>query len=123
MDPNDAAEDTDSDGVTNLAEYLNNCNPNEPDSDSDTMPDLWEIENNLDPTIDDSVEDPDNDAVTNVKEYEDGTDPHYVEFRPERLVVPGITVGSIAAIITYTHSQSTGPVRSICTFQVGGHYD
>jgi hypothetical protein len=98
LDPNDASEDKDSDGVTNLDEYLNNCNPNEPDSDSDTMPDLWEIENDLDPTIDDSDEDPDNDFVTNVREYEDGTDPHYVEFRPERLVVPGLTIGSVAVI-------------------------
>ncbi len=99
LDPDDADEDKDSDGVTNLAEYLNNCNPNEPDSDSDTMPDLWEIENGLDPTIDDSLEDPDNDFVTNVNEYEDGTDPHYVEFRPERLVIPTITVGLVAVVV------------------------
>lgn len=103
LDASDAAGDKDSDGVLNLQEYLYNCNPNNPDTDSDTMPDLWEIENSLDPTIDDSLEDPDYDAVTNVKEYEDGTDPHFVEFRPDRLVVPTFAVGSVAAIIVVAY--------------------
>jgi hypothetical protein len=99
LDPSDAEGDTDSDGVLNLVEYLYNCNPNHPDSDSDTMPDLWEIQNGLNPAVDDSLEDPDNDGVTNVKEYEDGTDPQYAEFRPERLIIPGLIVGSVAAIV------------------------
>jgi hypothetical protein len=103
LDPSDAEGDNDSDGVPNLLEYLNNCNPNHPDSDLDTMPDLWEIQNGLNPAVDDSLEDPDNDAVTNVKEYEDGTDPQYAEFRPERLVVPGFTVGSVAAIVVVAY--------------------
>jgi hypothetical protein len=98
LDPIDAAADNDFDGVVNTDEYIYNCDPNEPDSDSDTMPDLWEIQNNLDPTIDDSLEDPDNDAVTNVQEFEDGTDPHYVEFRPQRLILPTLTIGSIASL-------------------------
>jgi hypothetical protein len=102
LDPSDASEDNDSDGVNNLAEFLYNTNPNESDSDADTMPDLWEIENNLDPTIDDSLEDPDNDAVTNVREFEDGTDPNYAEFRPERLIVPSITAGSLATVVLAT---------------------
>jgi hypothetical protein len=63
------------------------------------MPDLWEIQNGLNPAVDDSLEDPDNDAVTNVKEYEDDTDPQYAEFRPERLIIPGLTVGSVVAIV------------------------
>lgn len=103
LDPSDAEGDNDSDGVLNLAEYLNNCNPNHPDSDSDTMPDLWEIQNGLNPAVDDSLEDPDNDAVTNVKEYEDGTDPQYAEFRPGRLVIPGLIVGSFAAIVVVVY--------------------
>ena len=99
LDPIDAAADNDFDGVLNTDEYIYNCNPNEPDSDLDTMPDLWEIQNNLDPTIDDSLEDPDNDAVTNVQEFEDGTDPHYVEFRPQRLILPTLTIVSFAALV------------------------
>lgn len=103
LDPSDAYGDNDSDGVPNQVEYIYNCDPNNPDSDSDMMPDLWEIQNGLNPTIDDSLEDPDNDAVTNVKEYEDGTDPYFVEFRPERLVVPALTVGSLIAMVVVVY--------------------
>jgi len=99
LNSSDAYIDQDGDGVLNLVEYEYNCNPNVPDSDSDTMPDLWEIQNGLNPTVDDSLEDPDDDAVTNVKEYEEGTDPQYAEFRPERLVIPGLIVGSIAILV------------------------
>jgi hypothetical protein len=99
LDPSDASEDQDDDGVPNLIEYLNNCNPNLSDTDSDTMPDLWEIENGLNPTLNDSLEDPDNDKVTNVQEYMDGTDPNYAEFRPERLVIPVISVSSGVIVI------------------------
>ncbi|MFW9806145.1 MAG: M28 family metallopeptidase [Candidatus Thorarchaeota archaeon] len=100
LNPSDASEDLDNDGVTNAVEYAYDCNPSLPDSDMDSMPDLWEIENGLNPTLNDSLEDPDHDAVTNIQEYEDGTDPNYAEFRPERLVVPAILIGSgIIAIL------------------------
>jgi hypothetical protein len=103
LDPSDAYGDNDADGVLNQVEYVYNSNPNNPDSDSDSMPDLWEIQNGLNPTFDDSLEDPDNDAVINVKEYQDGTDPHHVEFRPERLVLPTLIVGSVAAIVVVAY--------------------
>jgi len=99
LDPSDANGDLDGDGVLNVEEFNNNCNPLLSDSDSDLMPDLWELENGLDPTTDDSQGDPDEDFVTNVKEYEDGTDPNFAEFRPERLVIPVVSVSSGAVVI------------------------
>ncbi|MFW9838389.1 MAG: M20/M25/M40 family metallo-hydrolase, partial [Candidatus Thorarchaeota archaeon] len=98
LDPSDASEDNDGDGVLNLYEYIYNCDPNSPDTDQDSMPDMWEIENGLDPLFNDSLEDPDKDQVTNIQEYEDGTDPQFAEFRPERLVVPSLSIGSVAVV-------------------------
>lgn len=103
LDESDALLDDDSDGLSNLDEFQHNCNPHSEDTDNDSMPDLWEIENDLNPIVDDSLDDPDNDAVNNVKEYEDGTDPHYAEFRPERLVVPALTIGSALTIVVVVY--------------------
>jgi hypothetical protein len=99
LDPSDATGDIDGDGLLNLEEFNYNTNPLLADSDTDRMPDLWEIENGLDPTVDDSLEDPDKDLVTNVQEYEEGTDPNFAEFRPERLVLPVVSVSSGSIVL------------------------
>lgn len=49
MDPTDAYLDLDNDKLTNLEEYLNNTDPNEPDSDDDNVIDGDEIEKDTDP--------------------------------------------------------------------------
>jgi len=72
---NDANNDPDSDGLTNLQEYQNSTNPNSSDTDSDGMPDGWEINKGLNPTMDDSAEDPDGDSLTNLQEYQHYTEP------------------------------------------------
>ena len=75
-DPNDAALDSDGDGLTNLEEYFFHTDPQNPDTDGDGMPDGWEIRNGLnplDPT--DANLDPDADGLTNIREYQLGTDP------------------------------------------------
>jgi hypothetical protein len=100
LDPSDAMEDNDSDGVLNVVEYTYNSNPNNPDSDADEMPDLWEIQNGLNPAVDDSLEDPDHDAVTNLQEYKDGTDPNYAEFRLGRYAAPIFVACSALALVT-----------------------
>lgn len=69
----DAALDPDSDGLTNLSEYVNGTQINDDDSDDDTMKDGWEVANSLDP-LDGSGDngasgDPDGDTLTNYSEY------------------------------------------------------
>ena len=96
--PDDAEEDLDSDGLSNILEYENSSRPNEtdsdkdtlsdfeevvtygtfpnsPDSDNDGMPDAWEIQYLLNPLIDDSAADLDSDGLSNIEEYENGADP------------------------------------------------
>ncbi len=75
LDSDDADDDEEPDGLTNLEEYQNGTDPNDSDSDGDGMPDGWEVDNGLDPTTDDSALDPDNDDLTNLEEYTYGTDP------------------------------------------------
>ncbi len=108
LDASDAELDYDSDGVLNKDEYLYGCNPHSPDSDQDEMPDLWEIENNLDPTLNDALEDPDNDAVSNLIEYLEGTNPQYAELRLERLFVPTVFIGFVAALSVGVYLKRSG---------------
>ena len=75
-DPADAALDPDSDGLTNLQEFLVGTNPRLPDSDGDGMPDGWELANGLDASVDDAALDADGDGLTNLEEYRAGTDPN-----------------------------------------------
>ena len=79
LDPrnrSDGSEDPDSDGLTNLEEYLNNTQPNDNDTDDDGMPDSWEVEYRLQPTLDDSKDDPDGEGLTNLEEYLNNTRPN-----------------------------------------------
>lgn len=85
LDPTDADEDPDEDGLTNLEEYqfsedyhggpgfdpAEGLNPNNPDSDGDGMPDGWEVYfyPDVDPLVADAGADPDFDGLTNLEEY------------------------------------------------------
>ncbi|MBN1669874.1 MAG: VCBS repeat-containing protein [Kiritimatiellae bacterium] len=78
----DGTADGDSDGLNDLGEYNNGCDPASPDSDGDLMPDGWEVTYRLDPMDDGSVDpangpngDPDSDSLTNLAEYQNGADP------------------------------------------------
>ena len=72
----DSSEDYDSDGLTNLDEYLYGTDPKRADTDGDGMPDGWEITHGLDPTdSNDAQADSDGDGLSNIKEYWFGTDP------------------------------------------------
>ena len=84
---NDASGDPDGDGLTNLEEYRNGTDPQEPDTDGDGMPDGWEVQNGLNPLVDDCDEDPDHDGWTNCQEYIWGTNPTDGNSRP-RLGLP-----------------------------------
>ncbi len=72
---NDAYQDLDNDGLTNLEEYQEGTLANDSDTDNDTMPDGWEVDNDLDPLINDAQEDPDLDDLVNVDELKYSTDP------------------------------------------------
>ena len=65
----DAANDPDGDGATNLEEEQAGTDPNNADTDSDGMPDGWEIDMGLDPLFDDSALNPDGDVFTNLTAY------------------------------------------------------
>jgi hypothetical protein len=78
----DANDDPDNDGLTNLAEYNIGTNPNNSDTDSDGMPDGWEVDNSLNPLVNDANEDADNDGVTNLEEYLYNTDPNDAGSKP-----------------------------------------
>ena len=88
-DPNDAFEDTDSDYLDNLDEYLYDTDPTDPDSDSDDLPDGWETANGLNP-LDDSGNygkygDLDGDGVSNLQEYNARTNPNDPESYPREV--------------------------------------
>lgn len=72
----DAGSDADSDGLSNLNEYLAGTDPTDSDSDDDGMPDGWEVDNGLDPLVDDASDDNDIDGLTNLSEYNNNTDPY-----------------------------------------------
>lgn len=102
---NDANEDPDGDGRTNLEEYNAGTNPhvddwagpseaqslnfvvntggyNQPlslDTDGDGMPDWWEIRYGLNWSINDATGDPDHDGRTNLAEYRSGGNPNASE--------------------------------------------
>ena len=94
----DAAQDADGDGATNLQEYLAGTDPQDSDSDDDGLtdgeeinthgtdpldsdtdddgiPDEWEADNGTNPLTDDTASDPDSDGLTNMEEYTAGTNP------------------------------------------------
>ncbi|MFK5947770.1 MAG: hypothetical protein QM500_03235 [Methylococcales bacterium] len=100
LDPkiNDAENDNDSDGLSNIVEFQNGTNPkradtdfdglrdwdelnlyqtnpNNKDTDGDGLPDDWEIENGFDPLTNDASSDSDGDGLTEFEEYIRMTDP------------------------------------------------
>ncbi|QTH63458.1 PQQ-binding-like beta-propeller repeat protein [Psychrosphaera ytuae] len=106
---NDAEEDFDEDGVTNLAEYQNNSDPTlvdsdldglsdyeeifnlgtRPDlidSDDDGLPDAWEVNYGLDPLdASDATSDTDGDLVDAINEFIASTDPTNENDYPQAL--------------------------------------
>lgn len=100
LDPllNDANNDTDADGVSNIREYDAGTNPLNPDypqlsqnvsslftlstrllvldTDGDTIPDDWEITQGTDRFRNDISDDPDADGLPNIEEYNSGTEPN-----------------------------------------------
>ena len=71
----DACNDDDNDGLTNLDEYMHDTDPNNPDTDGDGMLDGWEVKHGLNPLMDDASNDDDNDNLTNIEEYMNNTFP------------------------------------------------
>ncbi len=74
-DPDDAADDNDSDGLTNLEEFSAGTDPTDADTDNDVMPDGFEVAYSLDPLADDGAADADSDGVSNLVEFLQGRSP------------------------------------------------
>ncbi len=77
----DAQNDLDNDGLTNLFEYTWGFDPTDPsdvnrDTDSDGLPDLWEITYFKHATSALPSQDPDTDDLTNLQEYLNTTEPN-----------------------------------------------
>jgi hypothetical protein len=88
-----AYNDDDNDTFTNLEEYMNGTDPNDPedtpdnpiDNDKDGIPDTWERDNNLNPNDpSDAIRDYDNDGFSNYKEYESHTSPRNPDDHPQK---------------------------------------
>ncbi|MFX1508498.1 MAG: hypothetical protein ACFFDC_20650, partial [Promethearchaeota archaeon] len=79
LDPliDDANEDNDYDGLTNLDEILRNLNVSNSDSDGDGMDDWWENEMGLNNYHNDTQGDKDRDGIPNYWEYEMGLHANY----------------------------------------------
>ncbi len=112
---NDASEDPDGDGRTNLEEYNAGTNPlvddwrgpssadsllfladtggftisRTKDTDGDGMPDWWEMQYGLNPNVNDAAGDVDGDGISNFNEYNLGSNP-IVPDRPSVVGMSGI---------------------------------
>ena len=73
---NDAGEDLDADGLTNLDEYQRGTKPNDTDTDNDGINDGWEVRYGLNPVVNDAYSDQDADGLKNIEEYTLGTLPN-----------------------------------------------
>lgn len=80
---NDAIDDFDNDGLTNINEFKAGTYPNDADTDNDGMQDGWEVQYCLNPLVDDAKGDLDGDGFNNLKEYEEGTLPNDPKSKPK----------------------------------------
>jgi hypothetical protein len=75
----DGETDADTDGLSNINEYLSSTDPCNIDTDGDLMDDAWEVSYSatcdINPLINDASDDPDSDGYDNLTEYTNTTDP------------------------------------------------
>jgi alpha-tubulin suppressor-like RCC1 family protein len=72
----DGVQDSDADGLTNLAEFTHKTDPRNPDTDADDMTDKWELTYGFNPlNPEDAALDADGDGVSNKREHDIGSDP------------------------------------------------
>ena len=72
--PEDALNDLDGDGLTNLEEFYQSTNPTVSDTDGDGIDDAYEVSYGLNPLAGDASADADNDGATNLEEFTAGTE-------------------------------------------------
>lgn len=112
---NPNAIDSDGDGLTDAEELVGGTNPAAADSDGDTMPDGWEVAHGLNPaSAADAAVDTDGDGLTNAQEFAAGSNP--LDYYNGRAFATG-TIGGTPGI-TYAYDASGRLVSA--TYLTGG---
>jgi len=130
--PDNAGEDPDDDGLTNLQEYLHRTDPKDSDSDDDGLsdgdevnvhstdptnpdtsgngiPDGWLVEHGFDPLDPDVAhQDTDGDDYTNLEEYTWGTDPNDPDEFPSLPVNPMFFIIALALVAAFKTGSNRG---------------
>jgi hypothetical protein len=115
LNPADAAQDKDGDGLNNLTEYTRGTNPGSNDTDGDGMPDAWEIQYGLDPRDpSDAAKDFNHNGYNNLQEYQRGSVPVY----QHHFQIAGVTTQSISvyglASVAGLPAQPGDEIAAIC---------
>ncbi len=110
----DPADDNDSDGFNNGAEYAAATNGNDsvstPDTDGDGLPDGWEILHFTDITSHNGTADPDSDGANNQLELLSGTNPALNTSTPTPAIInTAFGRGSDTSLSNDTQNAGTGP--------------
>ena len=124
----DGSGDFDGDGATDLQEYLDNTNPEDPlsntsttgDADGDGLDDRWEVQHFGDLASEGAGDDFDNDGSTNLQEYQAASDPTVAASTHTDVNGDGLddvvnfmdfTATGAAGTITDVDAEATGLVR------------
>lgn len=122
--PDDAGEDIDADGLSNLLEFQAGTDPREEDSDSDGLLDGEEIVAALDPNFSDAYDDPDGDRYPSLYEIRRGSDPLDSEVIPAAdIIVRKDGLGDYTTVQEALYASETAPDFPIILVEEGIYHE